>query len=54
MTSSKPQLIRGYEVVIGLENHVADLTVVRVPDCGHFVTWKAPDAVNAAMDAFLG
>lgn len=37
----------------GLEDHVRDLTVVRVPDCGHFVTWQAPDAVNAALDAFL-
>jgi pimeloyl-ACP methyl ester carboxylesterase len=26
---------------------------VRVPDCGHFVPWEAPDAVNAAMEAFL-
>lgn len=38
----------------GLEDHVADLTLVRVADCGHFVTWQAPQAVNAAMDAFLG
>ena len=30
------------------------VTVVPVPGCGHFVTWQAPDAVNAAMDAFLG
>ena len=32
---------------------VEDLTVVRVPDCGHFVTWQAPAAVNSAIDAFL-
>lgn len=38
----------------GLEEHVTDLTVVRVPGCGHFVPWEAPDAVNAALDAFLG
>lgn len=37
----------------GLADHVTDLTLVRVPDCGHFVTWQAPQAVNAAMDAFL-
>jgi pimeloyl-ACP methyl ester carboxylesterase len=37
----------------GLEDYVADLTVERVPDCGHFVPWEAPDKVNAAMDAFL-
>ncbi|MFC4294853.1 alpha/beta fold hydrolase [Novosphingobium tardum] len=37
----------------GLEEFVSDLTVVKVPDCGHFVPWEAPDAVNAAMEAFL-
>lgn len=38
----------------GLDERVEDLTLVQVPDCGHFVTWQAPEAVNAAMDAFLG
>lgn len=37
----------------GLDEVVEDLTVVQVPDCGHFVPWEAPDKVNAAMDAFL-
>jgi pimeloyl-ACP methyl ester carboxylesterase len=37
----------------GLDDYVADLTIERVPDCGHFVPWEAPAAVNAAMDAFL-
>jgi pimeloyl-ACP methyl ester carboxylesterase len=37
----------------GLENFVRDLTLVKVPDCGHFVPWQAPDTVNAAMQAFL-
>ena len=37
----------------GLGEHVEPLTLVEVPDCGHFVPWEAPDAVNAAMDAFL-
>lgn len=37
----------------GLADHVTNLTVRRVPDCGHFVTWQAPQAVNAAIDAFL-
>ncbi len=36
-----------------LENHVKDLTLVEVPDCGHFVPWEAPEAVNSAMEAFL-
>lgn len=38
---------------LDLAAEVADLTVVEVPGAGHFVTWKAPGAVNAAMDAFL-
>ena len=38
----------------GLEDMVPNMTLVRVPDCGHFVPWEAPQAVNAAMDAFLG
>jgi pimeloyl-ACP methyl ester carboxylesterase len=37
----------------GLEEVVADLTIARVPNCGHFVPWEAPDQVNAAMDDFL-
>lgn len=37
----------------GLEDIIDPLTIVKVPDCGHFVPWEAPDAVNAAMEAFL-
>ncbi len=37
----------------GLEHIVDDLTIVQVPDCGHFVPWEAPEAFNAAMDEFL-
>ncbi|HUQ13937.1 MAG TPA: alpha/beta hydrolase [Novosphingobium sp.] len=37
----------------GLEERVTDLTIERVPGCGHFVPWEAPEAVNAALDAFL-
>jgi pimeloyl-ACP methyl ester carboxylesterase len=37
----------------GIEDVVSDLTLVKVPGCGHFVPWEAPGAVNAAMDAFL-
>lgn len=37
----------------GMDEVIEDLTLVEVPDCGHFVPWEAPDAVNAAMDAFL-
>lgn len=37
----------------GLDEFVADLTLETIPDCGHFLTWQAPDRVNAAMEAFL-
>lgn len=37
----------------GLEEVIDPLTVVKVPDCGHFVPWEAPDKVNAAMEEFL-
>ncbi len=36
-----------------LADHVTDLDVVQIPDANHFVTWEAPAAVNAALDAFL-
>jgi pimeloyl-ACP methyl ester carboxylesterase len=38
----------------GLSEVVSDLTVVQIPDCGHFVPWEAPAAVNTALDEFLG
>ena len=37
----------------GLDEVIDDLTIEKVPDCGHFVPWEAPEKVNAAMDAFL-
>ncbi|MFM5916373.1 MAG: alpha/beta fold hydrolase [Novosphingobium sp.] len=37
----------------GLDELIDDLTVVRVPGAGHFVQWEEPEAVNAALDAFL-
>ncbi len=37
----------------GMEDIIDDLTLEKVHDCGHFVPWEAPGAVNAAMDAFL-
>ena len=37
----------------GLEEVVADLSVVRVADAGHFVPWEAPDAVAGALAHFL-
>ncbi len=37
----------------GLEELVEDLTITRVPGCGHFVQWERPDAVIAAMEQFF-
>ena len=37
----------------GIADLVPAVQIVDVPDCGHFVPWEAPDAVNAAMDEFL-
>ena len=37
----------------GLEELVPNMSLVKVPDCGHFVPWEAPDKVNAALDEFL-
>lgn len=37
----------------GIADLVPEVQIVDVPDCGHFVPWEAPDAVNAAMDEFL-
>jgi pimeloyl-ACP methyl ester carboxylesterase len=37
----------------GMEEVVTDLTLAKIPGCGHFVTWEAPAAVNAALDEFL-
>ena len=37
----------------GLDALVPRLTVVRVPEAGHFVPWEAPDAVNRAIRDWL-
>ncbi|MEM6827417.1 MAG: alpha/beta hydrolase [Pseudomonadota bacterium] len=37
----------------GLDEVIDPLTVVQVPDCGHFVPWEAPEAVNTAIERFL-
>lgn len=38
----------------GMDRLVTNLTLEKVHDCGHFVPWEAPEAVNAALDRFLG
>ena len=37
----------------GLERLVEDLTVVRLPDAGHFAPWQAPGPVADALGHFL-
>lgn len=37
----------------GLDNWVSDLTIEPIEGAGHFISWEAPDPVNAAMDRFL-
>jgi len=37
----------------GLDDIIDDLTLVQVPDCGHFVPWEAPEKFNAALEVFL-
>ena len=37
----------------GMAEFVEDFTLVEVPDCGHFVPWEAPLAVNDAIESFL-
>ena len=37
----------------GLDEHCADLTIVRLPDAGHFAPWEAPQAVAGALAPFL-
>ncbi|MGQ7828647.1 alpha/beta fold hydrolase [Altererythrobacter sp. Z27] len=41
------------ENIEGIEEMIDPLTLVKVPGCGHFVPWEAPDRVNAAMEEFL-
>lgn len=37
----------------GLKKIIDDLTLVQIPDCGHFVPWEAPEQFNAALEDFL-
>jgi pimeloyl-ACP methyl ester carboxylesterase len=37
----------------GLDRLVDDLTIVRLPDVGHFAPWEAPAEVVAALQPFL-
>jgi len=40
-------------LIEGLDTLVDDYSFVPVNGCGHFVTWEAPEAVNAAMRGFF-
>jgi pimeloyl-ACP methyl ester carboxylesterase len=37
----------------GLDKLVDDLTIVRLPDTGHFAPWEAGDEVASALGPFL-
>jgi pimeloyl-ACP methyl ester carboxylesterase len=37
----------------GLDALVGDLTIVRLPNAGHFAPWEAGEEVAAALDPFL-
>src|SRR5437763_930652 len=37
----------------GLDELVEDLTIVQLPNTGHFAPWEAPDEVSAALRHFL-
>ncbi len=37
----------------GITDHVPKATIIPVHNCGHFVPWEAPDAVNAALDQWF-
>lgn len=37
----------------GLDALVENLTIAKVPGCGHFVQWERPDAVIEAMEQFF-
>ena len=39
--------------VAGLGRYVEDLTLVTIPQAGHFVQWEQPATVTAAMERFL-
>ncbi|HEY6663104.1 MAG TPA: alpha/beta fold hydrolase, partial [Sphingomicrobium sp.] len=37
----------------GLDQLIDDVTIVRLPDAGHFAPWEAADQVAAALEPFL-
>ena len=37
----------------GLDELVEDLTIVQLPEAGHFAPWEAPNGVSAALRPFL-
>jgi pimeloyl-ACP methyl ester carboxylesterase len=38
----------------GLDDVIEDLTIVRIPDAGHFVPWEKAEPVAEALQGFLG
>lgn len=40
--------------LVGLDEHLEDLTLVRIEGAGHFSPWEAPEAVTRAINDWLG
>ena len=47
-----PYLLPG--LLDGLDDHVPDLTILRVPDAGHWVVEEQPELVSQAIRRFIG
>lgn len=54
MISADLDLFIPPEISAGMEERVPDLERCTIPGCGHWVSWEAPDALNAAMLDWLG
>jgi pimeloyl-ACP methyl ester carboxylesterase len=39
--------------LVGLEPHVADLTIKRIPDGSHWVVHERPDLINSYIREFI-
>lgn len=44
----------GPKLIVGLEPHVSDLRIERIPEASHWVAQDAPEKVNALLIEFLG
>jgi len=49
MVTAELDMFLPAEMTKGMEKRVPDLEVRSIPGCGHWVTWQAPDALNAHL-----